>query len=94
MIEDFIIIATNVTETSVTLVYDSTEAVSKSLENLVERIENKVGNIAVSNVIARNDDQVTWDRIYLFNGVVEEWCVKNNINFIDNSNINYSHLNN
>ena len=75
------------------LVHSSVEVVSKDLENLVMKVKNRTNNIAISIVIIRSDGRVDSDKVLLFNRVIKEWCINNDVHFIDNSDINCTHLN-
>ena len=75
------------------LVHSSVEVVSKDLENLVMKVKNRTNNIAISSVIIRSGGRVDSDKVLLFNRVIKEWCINNDVHFIDNSDINCTHLN-
>ena len=75
------------------LVHSLVEVVSKDLENLVMKVKNRTNNIAISSVIIGSDGQVDSDKVLLFNRVIKEWCINNDVHFIDNSDINCTHLN-
>ncbi len=75
------------------LVHKPAEAVAEDLENLVMKFKGYTNNIAVSSVIMRNDGRVNQEKILLLNRIINQWCINKNVHFIDNSNINCTHLN-
>ena len=75
------------------LTNDDLDTTAKEIENLIVDAKLKAKNFAVSSVITRYDNRVPHSRITKFNNLVHECCKKNNISFIDNSNIDRSMLN-
>jgi hypothetical protein len=75
------------------LVHKPAEAVAGDLENLVMKFKGCTNNIAISSVIMRNDGRVNPEKILLLNRIINQWCINKNVHFIDNSNINCTHLN-
>jgi hypothetical protein len=75
------------------LVHKPAEAVAGDLENLVKKFKGYTNNIAISSVIMRNDGRVNPEKILLLNCIINQWCINKNVHFIDNSNINCTHLN-
>ena len=75
------------------LVDETAEEVCNNLEKLVRDIKPHTENIAISSVIERTDGRISQGKIQLFNGMTKEWCVNNNVDYIDNANINSQHLN-
>ena len=75
------------------LVHKPAEAVAKNLEDLVMKFKGHTSNIAISSVIMRNDGRVNPEQIFSLNCIINQWCINNNVHFIDNSNINSTHLN-
>ena len=57
------------------------------------KVKNGTNNIAISSVIIRSDGRVDSDKVLLFNRVIKEWYISNDVHFIDNSDINCTHLN-
>ena len=80
-------------ETNDLVVNETAEEVSTNLEKLVRDIKPHTENIAISSVIGREDGRISQEKIQLFNGITKEWCLNNNVDYIDNTNIISSHLN-
>ena len=75
------------------LTKNSTETVIHKMESLIDQIKPYTNSIAISSVIKRNDGKVSNRKVSSFNDMSKQLCQKLNIYFIDNDNINLSHLN-
>jgi hypothetical protein len=75
------------------LTKNSTETVIHKMESLIDQIKPYTNSIAMSSVIRRNDGKVSNRKVSSFNDMSKQLCQKLNVYFIDNDNINLSHLN-
>ena len=85
------------------LVHEDENHVAKKMESLIEKVimRPRAERVAVSSVIKRYDSKVPESKIASYNNLVHSLCLKHNIYYINNDNIdkpllnrsNFVHLN-
>ncbi len=74
---------------------DSGEDTARKVEQLAEKVKNKfpLAKVAISSIIVREDKDVK-EKLKTTNEYLGQVCSKQNFSFINNSNIDYTALNN
>ena len=69
------------------LVYEDENHVAKKMESLIEKVRPRAERVAVSSVIQRYDSKVPESKIASYNNLINSLCLKHNIYYINNDNI-------
>ncbi len=74
---------------------DSAEVTARKVEQLAEKVKNKfpLAKVAISSIIVRDNKDVK-EKLKTTNEYLGQVCSKQNFSFINNSNIDYTALNN
>ena len=75
------------------LVNEEENHVAEKMENLIEKVRQQTERIAVSSVIRRYDSKVSQSKIASYNNLLHNLCLKHNIYYINNDNIDKPLLN-
>ena len=75
------------------LVHEDENHVAKKMESLIEKVRPRAERFAVSSVIKRYDSKVPERKIASYNNLVHSLCLKHNIYYINNDNIDKPLLN-
>ena len=75
------------------LVHEDENHVAEKMENLIEKVRQQTERIAVSSVIRRYDSKVSQSKIASYNNLLHNLCLKHNIYYINNDNIDKPLLN-